>query len=211
MNRIHNFLQNVTGDDLVDLYNQKGYPVSDKPFYPNFFGVRSNDEIPNKFDDVVGVFFLTEDGGYEVRLYDATTDPGLYWLKNPSNNLGTAILKPGSYRSYKLGMHQGKYEAIVQQGGEVTVYRDGNRDSILNKEDASGGETSGYFGINIHRANATGTSVQVDKWSAGCQVVANYKDFDDLLQTAKRAAEMYGNNSIFRYSLFVEDDFANMA
>lgn len=34
-------------------------------------------------------------------------------------------------------------------------------------------EDAGLFGINIHRANENHRSINVDKWSAGCQVLQN--------------------------------------
>ena len=61
--------------------------------------------------------------------------PGSHWEKNLLNKDGVAILKPGQYRgSHKIGLHQGRYEALKQQ--TVKVYRDNNRDGKydLNEE-----------------------------------------------------------------------------
>ena len=41
---------------------------------------------------------------------------------------------------------------------------------------------NGFFGINIHRANSKRKSSQVDKWSAGCQVLPDPNEFDRMLQ-----------------------------
>jgi hypothetical protein len=59
--------------------------------------------------------------------------------------------------------------------------------------------------LNCHRARAQGTSTQVDKWSAGCQVLANSDDFDQLMKLAKYAAKHYGDS--FTYTLFESTDF----
>ena len=207
MNRIHQIVSELSIDQMIELYNFKGYPISDKPLMPNVFGFRSSNTKPNKFDDAIGIFRLTRDGeSYEMNVWDSTTDPGLYWLQRPENSMGTAILVPGSYRAYKLGLHKNKYPALVQRAGEVSVYRDGDRDVELDNENSSGGIDTGYFGINIHRANEKGTSINVDKWSAGCQVIADYRDFDTLMGYVDAAVSLYGKETIFRYSLFVEAD-----
>ena len=97
------------------------------------------------------------------------------------NVAGTAIMKEGQYRgAYKIGKHRGKYDALVQTGGRVTVWRDNNRDSTLDMADPS----EGYFGINIHKAGAF--SANVDKWSAGCQVFANTDDFNEFMSICRK-------------------------
>jgi len=62
----------------------------------------------------------------------------------------------------------------------------------------------GIFGINIHRASATGTSTQIDKWSAGCQVIANNQNFDKLMELANKAATIWGKS--FTYTLIESKD-----
>ena len=65
------------------------------------------------------------------------------------NKDGVAILKPGQYRgSHKLGLHQGKYEALRQKS-PVKVYRDNNKDGDYDLIEENVQE--GIFGINIHK------------------------------------------------------------
>jgi len=64
----------------------------------------------------------------------------------------------------------------------------------------------GIYGINIHRASSTGTSVQIDKWSAGCQVIANNKNFDKLMEVANKAAKVWGKS--FTYTLIESKDIS---
>ena len=140
-------------------------------------GVRSKANIPNEFDDLLGV--VKND---KVTWFTCTTNPGTHWLKNLLNPKGAALLKPGQYiDTYKLGLHQGKYEALCQ-AKPVTVYRDKDLDNIA--EETATLDT-GLFGINIHRANETAISKFVDKWSAGCQVLNNPADFKELLALCK--------------------------
>ena len=75
--------------------------------------------------------------------------------------------------AYKIGLHRGSYEALVQRGGRVRLYRDANMDDILDMEPEDISDPT-YAGIKIHRASTRdGGSENVDKWSAGCQVFAD--------------------------------------
>jgi hypothetical protein len=142
-----------------------------------FIGIRSKANLPNQFDDLFGVV-----DGDRVTWYSCTTNPGTHWLKNLLNKNGTALLKPNQYvNTWKLGLHQGKYEAFVQCK-PVTVYRDADMDEVA--EETIKTET-GMFGINIHRANETVISKIIDKWSAGCQVLNNPADFKWIKELAK--------------------------
>lgn len=166
----------------------------------NLVGVRSEDMTANTFNDWLTVFYIF-DGRWNFFAFPATTDPGTYWRENLANVDGSAILKPGQYRhSHQRGLHRGD-EALVQRG-PLTVYRDANRDGVL---DVTGvPEDTGMFGIDIHRANSVRPSVQVDRWSAGCQVVQDPDHFAFLMTLSDRAVEKYGNS--FSYTLLTEGD-----
>ena len=136
--------------------------------------------------------------------YSITTDPGKYWLENPINPKGTAILVPGQYPgTWKLGKHQGKYEALVQRK-PVKVWRDNNKDSIIDYPYAHAEVSEGYFGINIHRSNPYDKSYIVDKWSAGCQVFQAVDDYKEFMGLCKSSADLYGNS--FSYTLVTEEE-----
>lgn len=157
----------------------------------HLIGIRSKANTPNKFDDVMIVV-----SGETMKAYSCTTNPGTHWLQNLLNPKGTALLKPAQYiDTWQIGMHQGKYEALVQ-AKPVTVYRDADKDIIA--EETTVTET-GMFGINIHRANPSITSVLIDKWSAGCQVLNNPADFKQLLDACKQTRHPY-----FIYTLLNE-------
>ena len=165
------------------------------------FGVRSSTREANRFDDLLGVAY-TVDGRWVVETFAATTDPGTYWLRNPSRVAGTAILVPGQYRdTWKIDLHGGKYRALCQRSGPVKVYRDGDRDDMIDMDPSSIAE--GYFGINIHRSSASGESTQVDKWSAGCQVFARTAGFDRMMELADEQIRKTGIDT-FTYTLLSE-------
>jgi len=201
--------------EILTLNNIKSYfKASDYRFFENakkrfnlnIIGVRRDNHGTNTFDDFLLVMFL-EEGSMTTYQYQITTDPGKYWLENPMNPKGTAILVPGQYRStWKLGKHQGKYQALVQ-AKPVKVYRDNNNDDIIDYANIENTLDEGYFGINIHRSNPYDQSYVINKWSAGCQVFKSVEDYDSFIKLCKDSAEIYGNR--FTYTLISEKDLRN--
>lgn len=167
----------------------------------NIWGFRSNATTPNQFDDELHVFFNTKQSGrpkWAYFIFKCTTDPGTYWLDNPMNPKGTAMLSPGQYvDTYKIDLHRGKYYALCQRLGKVEVIRDYNRDAIL--DFYNGKPDSGKFGINIHRARRSGSTLKVDNHSAGCQVFKNADDFNFFMRLCEMHRELHGNK--FTYTL----------
>mgnify|MGYP003657172885 FL=1 len=174
---------------VLDRIEAMGFKVFEGELNVNLIGVRSVSREANKFDDHLHLCYQTG-GRWVEHVYTITTDPGTYWLANPSNVDGTAILVPGQYRgAYAIGLHRGKYEALVQ-AGKVAVYRDGDRDNVLDPDVPA---EWGHYGINIHRASAHRTSTAVEKWSAGCQVFADPEQFAQFLSVVKASMEVYGD------------------
>jgi hypothetical protein len=183
----------------------KGYKWFENGDYNlNIVGIRNsstNNEITNKFDDLLTVSYKIDEIWY-FHQWEATTDPGLHWAENLLNKDGVAILVPGQYSgSHKIDLHQGKYSALKQQK-PLKVYRDNNKDGKYDMLEENIKE--GIYGINIHRASATGTSTQIDKWSAGCQVIANNQNFDKLMELANKSKDKWGNS--FTYTLIESKD-----
>ena len=93
---------------LLDYVDSIGHAVFESGEYNlNIIGIRSKDHKANSFDDRICVVYKDEQG-WITRTWECTTEPGKYWLENPSNVKGTAILVPGQYRSvWKIDKHQG--------------------------------------------------------------------------------------------------------
>ena len=181
--------------------NNKGYDV-------NIVGVRNsetNGRVTNAFDDCMTISYKVE-GEWKFHCFPCTTDPGTHWVENILNDRGVAILKPGQYRgSHKLRLHQGKYLALGQKK-PMSIYRDANLDGKYDLIEESVREE--LIGINIHRATsrAGGKSSRVDKWSAGCQVIADNDDWHEFLDICQAAREIHGNS--FSYTLIESNDIA---
>jgi hypothetical protein len=175
----------------------KDYVIYDKPYQLNIVGVRNAQSQPNKFDDSIFVFYKDDKNDWVEKEYPATTDTGMFYLLNPMSNLGAAMLKEGQYvDSYKQGLHKGEYLALVQDK-PVTTYRDYDRDAVF---DIFTKETTGNYGINIHKAGAN--SQDVNNWSAGCQVFQKSDDFNDFMDKTTKHRNSYGNS--FTYTLVDE-------
>jgi hypothetical protein len=189
---------------IISALERKGYQVfkSDRrPFNLNIVGVRSESAEPNSFDDELMIFWKYQNQ-WTFKKFKATTDPGLTYLLDPLNEAGTAILKEGQYRgAYRLGLHRNKYTALVQ-AEPVTVIRDFNRDDKLDFR--TGVEQTGFFGINIHRASPSGESTLVNRWSAGCQVLANINEYNELIRFCKDATAEWGEK--LTYTLIRKND-----
>jgi hypothetical protein len=175
----------------------KNYAINEKPYELNIVGVRNAQSEPNKFDDSIFVFYKDDKNNWVEKQYPATTDTGTFYLLNPMSNLGAAMLKEGQYKnSYKQGFHKGQYLALVQDK-PVTTYRDYDRDAIF---DVFTKETTGMYGINIHKAGAN--SQDVNNWSAGCQVFQKSADFDEFMDMTTKHRNLYSNS--FTYTLIDE-------
>jgi len=182
---------------VKEILKEFGFTLYTKPYQLNIVGLRSKNVNSNSFDDEIHVFYTKPDGKWNYHIFPATTDPGTFWLNNPSYPQGTAILAQGQNRNaYSIGLHRGKYEALVQVK-PVTVIRDYDRDAILDFN--NGNKETGNFGINIHRAESTGSTKVIDRYSAGCQVFKDADDFYAFMQLCKLHAKLHGNQ--FSYTL----------
>jgi hypothetical protein len=190
----------LTYEKIKAIMTGKGYPFFTDLFDLNIIGIRTADNVVNTFKDYL-LFVRSDKNGNMVKIYPATTDPGLFWLEHPENVKGTAIVKPGHYpKLWTPGIHF-TYRALVQEN-PITVYRDGNRDDNLDA--IPGTEDTGMFGINCHHAGED--SQTVGQWSAGCQVFQKLADFIEAMGFVDdQIKALLGY--FFSYSLLEEKDF----
>jgi hypothetical protein len=197
-------MYNLTVNQLIDTLKRKGLAVFEadtKDYNLNYVGVRSKNQKPNAFDDMFYMFWKYK-GEWKMVKHTGTTDPGLFWLQKPTNVDGTAILKKGQYRgTWQQGLHQGKYPALVQRKA-VTVTRDDDKDSVLDFDATK--EKTGFFGINHHRTGTKMKSTQVDRWSAGCQVRNDPKQYEEFWKIILESGKIWGNS--YTYTLIDEAD-----
>lgn len=107
--------------------------------------------------------------------FNGNTDPSAYKKGTGFGAAkGMASLKAGPWFVHKFDLHHGKYLALCQRLGAVTVIRDGDPPYT----------DTGYFGINIHRGGYNGTS------SLGCQTL-HPEQWDSFIHLAVDQAKRY--------------------
>lgn len=217
----------ITMDKLLALYKVNNFRVNevkDKNFALNIGAIRSKSKSSEKYDDYMFVFRKCPkptnhtvnnpdwqrvyQNGYSLDIFTCTTNPGTPNMLNPVNPKGAGIIVEGQYKDvYIKGLHKGK-PALVQFG-TFKVYRDKNKDSILDYDPLSI-ENAKNTGFNIHHASEWKISEIIGLYSAGCQVHKNVHNFKEVF--------MYLiNNSInegfkfFDYTLITEEQYEDIS
>lgn len=191
----------LTYNSIKAAIKNKGYSFFEGDLNLNIVGIRTEDRKADNYDDYCCLLWQ-EDGQNKILVFDEfTTDPGIYYLtKKLLNPKGCAILIPGQHRGiWQIGVHNGKYEALVQTGNKVTVARDKDLDNLLELDPKT--YDTGFFGINFHHGY---DSIKVGPNSAGCQVFKHDEDLAIALSICKKSAKKYGNK--FTYTLLLEGD-----
>jgi hypothetical protein len=198
----------MTYKDCQNLYSKKGYKFRTGKMELNIFGIRSKNSQSDKYDDLGGVAYIDEEGKEQLFHFWMTTDPGKYYLTNPMNKEGCIIVVPGQYlQVYGLGLHSGKYEALVQKS-PMHYVRDNNKDTELDfrlyREPKSLRELGKWEmrGTNFHRSSAWNVVPFIGRYSAGCQVVQKPETFDKIMNLVKESIK--AGYKRFDYTLFEE-------
>jgi len=190
----------ISIQDLMRVANLKGYKIFEndsRPYNINHWGIRSSG---GEFNDEFHLFWKHE-GNWSHLIHKGTTDPGKYYLENPLNEKGCAILPEGQYLGgWELGRHKGAYDAWVQRK-EVKVFRDNDRNAELDLNKLS---DEGWYGINHHRAHAELEVPKIGKYSAGCQARLNPYEYAEFISVSKKASVIWGN--ALSYTLINIDD-----
>jgi hypothetical protein len=162
---------------ILNAYKQKSIQID----HINVFGIRNDEHMEDDlYNDHIGI--LTDSGDF--YLFKGSTDPGVHYTENPLNSNGCAHLIEGYYKNaYIVGKHKG-YEALVQQGNKVQVWRDRDKDF----KDNDGIKQWGYFGINIHYGNDKDF---IRYSSAGCQIIQYKKDFDEFMDIIRSSRQKH--------------------
>ena len=204
-------------DYILEHAESLGHKTWDTPYRMWFFGIRkSSNSLTNKFEDVLGVTYVDENGNRHEKYWQGTTLPGEKPTKAPPRADGVAILVEGQYENAWIrDKHQGKYTAL-KQAQAVSVFRDNNKDETYDKESDTI-QTGAEFGINIHASAREGLYIAqtryppdgilyddkartIGGWSAGCQVHHTRAGFDEMMALVDLQIEK-GAGETFSYTL----------
>jgi hypothetical protein len=157
-----------------------------------FVWIRTDQTFDNKFADIVVRF----NQGKADMVLPCSTTAGDFYVFNPlsvGGITGVAVaaeqqvidshqfVTSKTWKSLWLGA------PYFQQVRSITIYRDGNKDRIIDKKI----NQLGLYGINFHRA---GLGSFIDRWSAGCQVVPDKHWFE--------AIKIFTNGQSTNFTLF---------
>jgi hypothetical protein len=188
----------VAFGQLRAAFDRSGYRFNERGL--NLVGIRNTltGQIDkDTFNDQLVLMFY-QDRRPCLLTMAMTTDPGRAWRVAPITEAGTAIMVAGQYRElWRIGSHRGRYAALVQNA-PCEVYRDRNGDAALDFDELA--IERGQFGINLHRTAINHSPQLVDRWSAGCQVVADYDDFSLAMALCRKYER--GGQDTFDYTLF---------
>jgi hypothetical protein len=187
-------------DILKKIEEEYGFKVfSDGAYDLNIIGVRNLENNANQYDDKLHVCYLSEDGYWKEDIFQVSTDPGRYWLEKEDYKACAVYKHPQQARgAYKVGMHRGKYEALVQCQ-PVEYWRDGNKDF---KADYGGEVFKNIIGLNIHRSSIH-DSDEVNKYSAGCIVFSKMSDWESFMELVHKQKKTMGYHT-FTFTLIAE-------
>jgi len=165
------------------LYRTHGADLQDV----NILGLRDESNMRN---DIYNDYIIAHNN-HEAYMFNATTDPSVFFTNNPMVEGGCAHLCYGFYKNaYIIGIHaKGKpyqHEALVQRGNKVKIWRDKNKNF---EQDEDEKVEEGYFGINIHKNLSSQTNILYS--SAGCQIIQYVNDFGYFMQFIKQHKQKY--------------------
>jgi len=190
-------------DQIKASYKALGYTFDERHLACNIFGIRNKENVVDAFNDIIGMAQLDIIANKPIiHLYAGTTDPGSAFLNDKlMNEEGTFIMAPGFYPNiWAIGMHAGKYEALIQARAGFKGWRDKNKDG---KIDMTGPLYTDAAGVDHHTTNFLTDAEKVGPYSAGCQVVQHHNDFLNLMPLYHIHYQKYGG--LFSYALFAED------
>lgn len=193
---------------LKDIAAKKGYKWFTAPYDLNVWGIRAKDFILDRIDDLICVAYVDGFGNEKLFSFTATTDPGKYYMSNPMNTKGCAVLQPGQYLgSHRIGKHRGKYKALVQ----VKPMRFWRVKMKNGQPDWANATTEiAVIGANIHRMLDLAIATLVGQWSAGCQVFANPWENACLMNLVDMQIAML-KTDVVSYTLIEEKDIPTPA
>lgn len=145
------------------------------------------------------------DLGDKITPYQITTVPSLaYYGKKPMNPKGVGIKLPGQtlYILQESSLGSGtKYKMLVE-GEPIKVGR--YPIGVTKFESYKPAEVfTESCGMQIHRSSTKGVGICVGPWSAGCQVFADYAEWQDFIAKAEKEQM---NATKFYYALIQLDD-----
>lgn len=157
-----------------------------------------NTDAPDKWNDVRLVLQYVNGEPQITGKWQATSEPGRHFTENKLNPKGAARIALGQHKNvWQVGMHRENHEALVQTGGTVLVFRDGNKDY----EREGDFQDTGWFGINQHWGYDYSED-SIKTASAGC-LVGRTKEGHKAFMAIVKSDPRYKANKQFKFDTTV--------
>ena len=152
----------------------------------NIWVIRNNIRRAGKFDDFEVIFWQdTLTGEWIYDIFNITCDPSDVALQSMKNPNGTAIIAYGFHKGkWELGFHKQRedHPALVQRK-PIFVYRDNNKDNIVDLPDLKG-ITTKEINCNNHAPSVIVNNTITDLYNLTLQ-----EEQDESSRTIKYYAE----------------------
>lgn len=188
-----------TYQQIRDAFINEGHKWYFGPYNLNCVWERTSDIITNKFTDLLHICYqTTENGPGLILTIPATTKPGLKGsiLEPVTVNgiTGTAIIKPGQYRSaweFRDTDKEFSHYPYFRQVGPIDYWRDKDKDLEIDKVQD---QEDKIFGTHWHRMSQNNTygSGLINNWSLGC-MGAPEPEFEKILPLVRECVKKYGS------------------
>jgi hypothetical protein len=193
------------------LYKKHGYPWFTGTYDLNLGFIRTEKKpaeasatISNKFDDIEFICFVDEYGINQIKAFFCTTDPGRVSLLNPPNAQGCAVILPQyAHAVWTPGLHHGA--AALIQCGDISILRDFDRDGEIDWDSGRLMLAGPEAQLRNHYARTDRVVTNVDNWSAGCCVVPDCRDMNDIMILMQKQIK-YGHGEKVSFALFNESE-----
>ncbi len=139
---------------------------------------------PDRFNDTLALLWIDGEGTKHVREFPAGLDTGAYDYSSMSS------LRPNMRYHHYNGWHQSTYNALHMGDTGYQVMDDANSNGHWDSDRNGWFPPTGSLdfdriggGHNIHLAsvNAPLGTAKVGAWSAGCQVIPGYANWDEFI------------------------------
>lgn len=205
--------KNVSYDRVKAAVLKKGYKWYGNEMEINVVGVRNvngqqattggvKHPITNKFNDILILAWI-ENGVRNAEAYPATTVPGAGFTKSNNRKFNAGDLNPNGTGTMREQQHLAHWYVSTYKGNpamrptrNVPAHRDNNyTDEWMLLLESPAKKTPGLFqdgaGMLIHNSGNYGDAKtkEVNNWSAGCQVLANFAQTNRLVALCEKSVK----------------------
>lgn len=202
-------------DKLVKFMKYKKYSVFGETNVLNIVAMRIKDDgvVTNKFDDILYVFYIKENGNWELLDYPVTTTPGFLPQSQEEKESGSPLVLPENVKLLAFGQYTDQLKLDIFNGdGNSKCLKFENAAYYINdKRDRYNWRSKLDQGTNhtftIRKASDIGTVESVFNYSNdGSQVFKNITHFQQFMSLCEKQAE---KRAKFTYTVCRKSEFDN--